>query len=280
MDTYDNVNMALSPAMSTRSDFSDMDDEALELYLATCVPLSNLPTPPPAKQQLPLPPRPTSPPSVADRPQHSPKLQVYAIHLANLVPRNVSSLAADTSAIQVCLERAGLPAEIVAFAGCILDALSSRFGGAWRQAFGASGQLSCDAPVGYDMCQRSVSPDLVVLAALALAHDFIDDRSWTNSHWAKVEGSGRFEAADVERTKMCILQDMDYALFRINQDMVLRGLRDLQRAYDVACPVGSWARKTSIASGCEEQKPRLSVSTGSLGVAVWVHGVQTPEPSP
>lgn len=44
-----------SPALSVRSDFSDMDDEQLDLYLATCVPLSSLPTPPPAKQQQPLP---------------------------------------------------------------------------------------------------------------------------------------------------------------------------------------------------------------------------------
>lgn len=75
MDTREDLNMALSPAMSIRSDFSDMDDEALELYLATCVPLSNLPTPPPAKEQPLLPPRPTSPLSAADRPHHSPKLQ-------------------------------------------------------------------------------------------------------------------------------------------------------------------------------------------------------------
>jgi hypothetical protein len=75
MDTRETLNMALSPAMSTRSDFSDMDDEALELYLASCVPLSNLPTPPPAKEQHPLSPRPTSPPSAADRQYRSPKLQ-------------------------------------------------------------------------------------------------------------------------------------------------------------------------------------------------------------
>lgn len=145
---------------------------------------------------------------------------------------------------------------------------------------GASGQLSYDLPVGYDVSQRSVSPDLVVLAALALAHDFIDDRSWSNGRWAEIEGSGRFAAADLECTKMCILRDMDYALFRINEDMVIRGLRDLQRAYDVICPMGSAVRKNSTAGECEERKPRLSLSTGSLGVAVWVHGVQTPEPSP
>lgn len=44
-----------SPALSVRSNFSDMDDEELDQYLASCVPLSNLPTPPPAKEQQPHP---------------------------------------------------------------------------------------------------------------------------------------------------------------------------------------------------------------------------------
>ena len=44
-----------SPALSVRSNFSDMDDEELDRYLASCVPLSNLPTPPPAKEQQPHP---------------------------------------------------------------------------------------------------------------------------------------------------------------------------------------------------------------------------------
>lgn len=53
MNTYGNM---ASPAMSVRSNFSDMDDEELDQYLASCVPLSSLPTPPPAKEQ----PHPTS----------------------------------------------------------------------------------------------------------------------------------------------------------------------------------------------------------------------------
>jgi hypothetical protein len=66
--------MKHSPAMSVKSDFSDMDDEALELYLATCVPLSNLPTPPPAKEQ-PLPASlPTPPLDASVFPHHSPEL--------------------------------------------------------------------------------------------------------------------------------------------------------------------------------------------------------------
>jgi hypothetical protein len=68
--------MEYSPAMSATSDFSDMDDEALELYLANSLPLSNLPTPPPAMEQ-PLPAFPSTPPlDIAASHHHcSPKLE-------------------------------------------------------------------------------------------------------------------------------------------------------------------------------------------------------------
>ena len=39
-----------SPALSTTSNFSDFTDEELDKYFASYVPLSNLPTPPPAKE--------------------------------------------------------------------------------------------------------------------------------------------------------------------------------------------------------------------------------------
>jgi hypothetical protein len=69
-----NMNVA-SPALSVRSNFSDMDDEELDHYLASCVPLSNLPTPPPAPEQ-PLPASTTkslpSPPAESDMERHRP----------------------------------------------------------------------------------------------------------------------------------------------------------------------------------------------------------------
>lgn len=51
--------MEFSPALSMHSDISDMTDEELDKYFASCVPLSNLPTPPPAKE--PTPARPSTP---------------------------------------------------------------------------------------------------------------------------------------------------------------------------------------------------------------------------
>jgi len=95
-----------------------------------------------------------------------------------------------------------------------------------------------------------------------------------------MEASGRFEAREVELTKTCMLQDMDYGLFRIGEEMVERRVRDLQRACDSACPRTALVRKDSAGNAKGEGRPRLSLSTGTSGVAIWAHGVQTPEPSP
>lgn len=46
--------MDYSPALSASTDFSDMTDEELDKYFASCAPLSNLPTPPPTKDVLPI----------------------------------------------------------------------------------------------------------------------------------------------------------------------------------------------------------------------------------
>jgi hypothetical protein len=43
------VRMEYSPALSVSSNTSDMTDEELDQYFASYVPLSSLPTPPPAK---------------------------------------------------------------------------------------------------------------------------------------------------------------------------------------------------------------------------------------
>jgi hypothetical protein len=61
--------MEFSPALSVNS---DMTDEQLDAYFATYVPLSNLPTPPPAKEQ-PSTPCSTSPVTV--RASAAPELQ-------------------------------------------------------------------------------------------------------------------------------------------------------------------------------------------------------------
>lgn len=181
------------------------------------------------------------------------------------------------AAIEGFLERACLPVEMIALAACVLDALSEGFASRWLDAFLPMRTSSLDFYLGTDCWQKpNMSADLVVLAALALAHGFIDDRGRSNAHWAKVESRGRFSAKEVEKTKMCILQDVDYGLFRISEESIQRMAWEMQQATYFNTPRNS----VSWAEGQEKgRRPRLSLSTGS-GAAVWAHGVQTPEPSP
>lgn len=186
------------------------------------------------------------------------------------------------------LERACLPTEILAFAACVLDALSQRFASSWRDACLPPSEKAFNFYSGTHLRQRPMTgPDLIVLSALALAHGFIDDRGRSNGHWARVESRSQFTAREIETTKMCILRDMDYGLFRISDNMVQRMMRDMQRACNFNIPSSTSSRNDSVAAAAaaekEERRPKLALSTGTggtPGTAIWANGVQTPEPSP
>ncbi|KAF1912963.1 hypothetical protein BDU57DRAFT_521580 [Ampelomyces quisqualis] len=229
----------LSPAMSVNS---DMTDEELDKYFATYVPLSNLPTPPPAKeqaqpQQLAMPAATTSSPA----PEH----QVYAAHLAKLIPGTKKHVVAGF------LGRAELPDEVVAYAACVLDGLTQRFAMSWRDALVPSGTTR-------------TSPDIIVLAALCLAHGYLVDQLRSSRHWAVKESDGLFSVREIEATKRAMLRDMDYGLFKIRDEAVQDMLGEMQR---------------STASASKHGR-RRTLSIDLRGTAIWSHGVQTPEPSP
>lgn len=191
----------------------------------------------------------------------------------------MSSQTPSASVIRGFLERAGLPTEVIAFAACVLDALSSQFGSLWRDAF-LPAVSSSKFYFGASAWPRPAAcPDVIVLAALSLAQAFIDDRARSNSHWARIEGGCQFTARELEATKRSILEDMDYGLFRISPDMVERMMRDLQLVGHFSTRFFPPA-KDSAATEKEERRPRPALSSGTPGTAIWTHGVQTPEPSP
>ncbi|KNG43906.1 cyclin-like protein [Stemphylium lycopersici] len=270
--------MDFSPALSINS---DMTDEELDKYFASCVPLSNLPTPPPAKE--PTPARastPASQTSPASTPSHytsiSPEQEVYATHLANLVPLNVSTHRPHASVIQGFLSRAELSDDIVAFAACLLDALSSRFATTWRDALAPSDHArDVKDFLRTDSRQSArVSPDVIVLASLSLAHGFLIDRIRSSRHWSIKESNGAFTVQEIEATKRAMLQDMDYGLSRISNGMVQRRLKNMQRAQ------ASPALATTPTQNITKQDRRRNLSISLQGTAMWHFGVQTPEPSP
>jgi len=178
--------------------------------------------------------------------------------------------------IQGFLDRAELPEEIVAFSACVLDALTSRFASTWRDALVPAGDQTSDCHDLRRLDPRHtlpVSPDVIVLAALSLAHGFLVDRMRSTLHWSIKESRGAFSVREIEATKRAMLQDMDYGLWRISNDTLQRRLKNMQRAKTL--PAHTCTSSTTLA-----KHRRRNVSLSLQGAAIWQHGVQTPEPSP
>ncbi|KAF3041867.1 hypothetical protein E8E12_002170 [Didymella heteroderae] len=256
--------MELSPAFSITS---DMTDEELDLYFASCGSLSHLPTPPPAKEHTTIE-RPTS--ATSDLHDFDPELQAQATHLANLVPLTASKIRPSVPGIRGFLERSCLPDGVVAFAACILDSLSCHFVATWRGTLLPSNYAR---DVQYfmetDTCHHvSVSPDVIVLAALSLAHGFFSDTRRSAHYWAVGMSRNQFTIQELEATKRSILYDMDYGLCRITENMMEDMLRNMQRTKPVS------------ECGIIKADRRRNFSINLPGTAMWKNGVQTPEPSP
>lgn len=181
-------------------------------------------------------------------------------------------------AIREFLERSCLPDEVVAFAACILDALSYRFAATWRETLLPS-DYARDLKffMETDTCHHaSVSPDVLVLAALSLAHGFFSDTRRSAHYWAVGMSRNQFTIQELEATKRAILQDMDYGLCRITEDMMDSMLRDMQRTKTLFATAALMNENGSVAKvGC-----RRNFSIDLSGTAMWQNGVQTPEPSP
>lgn len=175
------------------------------------------------------------------------------------------------------LERSCLPDEVVAFAACILDALSCRFTATWRETLLPSDYArDLDYFMRTDTCHHaSVSPDVLVLAALSLAHGFFSDTRRSAHYWAVGMSRNQFTIQELEATKRAILQDMDYGLCRITEGMMDSMMRDMQRT-GTSSPAASTKENDSVAKATRRRNFSIELS----GTAKWKNGVHTPEPSP
>jgi hypothetical protein len=196
-----------------------------------------------------------------------------ATHLANLIPLTASTIRPSVPGIRGFLERSCLPDEVIAFAACILDGLSCRFVATWRETLLPSNYArDLQYFMEIDTCHRVfVSPDVVVLAALSLAHGFFSDTRRSAHYWAVGMSRNQFTVPELEATKRSILHDMDYGLCRITEGMMESMLRDMQQT-----------KPASLASECGTIRAgrRRNFSIDLSGTAIWKNGVQTPEPSP
>ena len=157
----------------------------------------------------------------------------------------------------------------------MLDALTDRFATTWRDALAPGDQTSdCNDFLNLDPRHTlHVSPDVIVLTALSLAHGFLVDRMRSSRHWSIKESRGTFTVQEIEATKRAMLQDMDYGLSRISNDILQKRLKNMQRAKTV--PTQTANPSTRLA-----KDRRRNISLSLQGAAIWQHGMQTPEPSP
>lgn len=182
-------------------------------------------------------------------------------------------------AIRGFLERSCLQDEVLAFAACILDALSSGFAATWRETLLPSNYArDLDYFMKTDTCHHaSVSPDVLVLAALSLAHGFFSDTRRSAHYWAVGMSRNQVTIQELEATKRAILQDTDYGLCRITEGMMDNMLRHMQRTKSSPLTMDSTTNENNAIA---KTGRRRNFSINMSGTAMWKNGVQTPEPSP
>lgn len=231
----------------------------MESYFANYVPLSNLPTPPPAAKSTPeaLVRAPTSPQPQEDnvgvRPEddllsmlhHHPRIHSQGANsfpepstfLASLIPQNSSIQRPSPHIIQSYLTLSALPEPTIALAACILDSLSGFFIRTWSREINALSASTTTAAVSspatptsplksyFAPTSAAQKPELVVLAALKIARDFLHDGAGCAARWWAGEvARGRFGASEVERSVWCVLRDLDFDLLSFGPEVV-EGMR-------------------------------------------------------
>ncbi|KAK7617612.1 hypothetical protein IWX50DRAFT_567036 [Phyllosticta citricarpa] len=261
----------------TGSRRASIDSVDIDAYLdyANYEPLSNMPTPPQ--------PAPASP-SAAQlarsplRPNDDLRGMCVscAAYLAKLTPSNASNRRPSTTTITAYLERTHLPLEVLGLAACILDALSMRFAKRWREALvSASGPDTASLPVPAASLPSPPAspPELLVLAALALAASYLDDSHVSLRHWAHHVSNCVFTARQMSATQRCLLADLDYDLHSFTPEFVQDSIHDMLRA-------GVLMAKKAAASAPVAEKSRPAPLQLGGGSARWCNGITTPEPSP
>lgn len=144
---------------------------------------------------------------------------------------------------------------------CILDSLNSRFALAWRQGLPLAAPYP-PLPFGQFDEEReekqhidSVHPELIVLAALALAVKFLDDKQQTTRMYASIWGKDLWTWDQVNFTQRVILENLGYRLLPLWEErIILEALGDMKRAGGQVSPdVGS----------CDDWKSDSKHSTSS-----------------
>ncbi|KFX94250.1 hypothetical protein O988_06406 [Pseudogymnoascus sp. VKM F-3808] len=202
---------------------NDYDSESdSEYYFHTYAPLSCFPTPPLSAHT-------SSPPSpFPDTPSDSSldtSLRGPATYLSNLIPCAASLLSPSPSLTHSLLTHANLPMETLALAACILDSLTPRFATLWRRS------LPLHALPETSQHIDTVRPEVIILAALMIAHKFLDDAGTRTRTYSDVVGGGRWGVEMLNVTERCVLENLGWRVARLWREELIEGAEeDMRRA--------------------------------------------------
>jgi hypothetical protein len=169
-----------------------------------------------------------------------------AIHLVNLIPSSASLADASVPLVQAILTRASLPLETIALAVCILDSLNARFARTWRlscpllpglQTLTPSSKRHTLPPAFLERPQKqqlhidSVSPELIILAALVIAVKFTEDPQCPAEFYCRTWAKGLWSHDQLNFTERCIMEALDYRIMPLCEDeCITDAMVDMQLA--------------------------------------------------
>ncbi|KGQ10700.1 hypothetical protein BBAD15_g3949 [Beauveria bassiana D1-5] len=194
-----------------------------------------------------------------------------AIHLVNLIPSSASLASTSVHLVQSILGRASLPLETIALAVCVLDRLDSKFGRKWRltcplrpasitkpaaqhapetsktHAKRHSMPVVTPQPNRQSSPQQqqqqqqqlhidSVQPEIIILAALVIAHKFTEDSEQTAQTYCNAWGRGLWSSEQLNATERSIMETLNYRIMPLcDVDCLADAMVDMQLAGQDYC---------------------------------------------
>ncbi|OBT66180.1 hypothetical protein VE03_05098 [Pseudogymnoascus sp. 23342-1-I1] len=211
--------------VNSHDDTYDSEDSDCDYYFHTYAPLSCFPTPPPSSHTS----SPPSPfPNIPSDSSQNTSLRGPATYLSNLIPCAASLLSPSPSLTHTLLTHANPPLQTLALAACILDSLTPRFATLWRRSLPLSSLPEASQHID------TVRPEVIVLAALMIAHKFLDDTGAKARTYSDVVGGGRWDVEMLNVTERCVLENLGWRVARLWREELIEGAEDDMRRAGMA----------------------------------------------
>ncbi|KAI0017497.1 hypothetical protein F4780DRAFT_588792 [Xylariomycetidae sp. FL0641] len=272
------------------STIHDDDFEFDEAYFRQFYkPLSNLPTPPPSSRSSSA----TQSPRFTTDDVDCVNSQYLgpAAHLARMLPPGASFITPSMQTVQLILERANLPMDIIALAVNILDSLNSRFARSWRVSFPLHGQgipaskrhtlpSAMFSAASQATHIDSVPPEVIVLAALVIAEKFVEDMQETTTQWFATNWGGDvWTSEQINYTERAIMENLQYRIMPLWDPVLIKEARhDIEMARREVVEEINNATANAGAENKKQQHHFKSMSSGhaAVGLGLQLTPAQTP----